>query len=285
MSHTPPLLSLIVAVYNKPENLRLVLAACARQSFREFELIVADDGSGPAVRALIEEARKEMPFPISHLWHEDSGWRKNVMLNNAIRASETDYCVFIDGDCLPARHFLLDHWEEREPGKVLLGRRVETSERWTREINADRIASGAFERMEWRDWADMFAGRSLRVEDGLRIRSALVRRVLLRNVRGMLGANFSVAREDLIAVNGFDERYDGPGCGEDSDLQFRLGLAGVAGKSLRNLAVLYHLRHPLTRVSDACWDRFEAVKRTTEPRCQMGLRHLDGPDPAGEINL
>lgn len=280
MSRNSPLLSLIIAVYNKPENLRLVFAACARQSFRNFEIIVADDGSGPEVRTEVETAREEMPFPIRHLWHEDRGWRKNVMLNKAIRGAETGYCVFIDGDCLPSRHFLQDHWEQRETHRVLLGRRVETSERWTREISGERIAGGAFERMERKDWADMFAGRSLRVEDGLRIRSALLRRVLLRNVRGMLGANFSVAKEDLIAVNGFDERYDGPGCGEDSDLQFRLELAGVTGKSLRNLAVLYHLHHPLTRVSDACWDRFEAVKRTTEPRCQKGLIHLDGPDPA-----
>lgn len=283
MSQKSPRLSLIIAVYNKPENLHLVLAACTRQSFRDFEIIVADDGSGPEVRAVLDRMRLEMPFPIRHLWHEDRGWRKNVMLNNAIRAAETGYCVFIDGDCLPSQHFLLDHWNEREKGRVLLGRRVETSERWTQEINAERIGSGAFEKMDRRDWTDMFAGRSLRVEDGLRIRSAFLRRLLLRNVRGMLGANFSVAREDLIAVNGFDERYDGPGCGEDSDLQFRLGLAGVTGKSLRNLAVLYHLRHPLTRVSDACWDRFEAVKRTSEPRCQMGLHHLDEPDPARPI--
>ena len=279
MSRISPLLSLIIAVYNKPENLRLVLAACARQSFRDFEIIVADDGSGPEIRAVVQKGKSELPVPIRHLWHEDRGWRKNVMLNNAIRAADTGYCVFIDGDCIPSRHFLLDHWNEREKGRVLLGRRVETSERWTREISEERIASGAFERMDRKDWADMFAGRSLRVEDGLRIRSAFLRRILLRTVRGMLGANFSVAKEDLIAVNGFDERYDGPGCGEDSDLQFRLGWAGVTGRSLRNLAVLYHLRHPLTRVSDACWDRFEAVKRTTEPRCQMGLIHLDGPDP------
>jgi glycosyltransferase involved in cell wall biosynthesis len=280
VNRTPPLLSLIIAVYNKPENLRLVLAACARQEFGAFEIIVADDGSGPEVHAVVRRAQSELAFPLRHLWHEDLGWRKNVVLNSAIRAATTDYCVFIDGDCLPSRHFLLDHWNEREAGRVLLGRRVETSERWTREINEERVASGAFERMEGRDWADMLAGRSLRVEDGLRIRSAFLRRILLRNVRGMLGANFSVAKEDLVAVNGFDEKYDGPGCGEDSDIQFRLGLIGVTGKSLRNLAVMYHLRHPLTRVSDACWDRFEAVKRTTEPRCRMGLVHLEGPDPA-----
>jgi glycosyltransferase involved in cell wall biosynthesis len=276
---TTPLLSLIVAVYNKPENLRLVLEAIARQSFRSFELIIADDGSGPEVREVADAARPAFPVPLTHLWHEDRGWRKNVMLNNAIRAARTDYCVFIDGDCLVSEHFLLDHWNEREAGRVCLGRRVETSERWTREISLAQVRSGAFERMTRKEWADMLRGRSLRVEDGVRIRSAMLRRLLLRNVRGMLGANFSAWKHDLVAINGFDEKYDGPGCGEDSDVQFRLGLIGVTGKSLRNLAVMYHLHHGLTKVSDPCWDRFQAVMRSTEPRCRMGLVHLDGPDP------
>ena len=103
--------------------------------------------------------------------------------------------------------------------------------------------------------------------------SHIVRKLLLRNVSGMLGSNFSAAKKDLVAINGFDELYDGPGCGEDSDVQYRLSLIGVTGKSLRNLAIQYHIWHPLTNVSDACWDRFEMVKKTIEPRCRTGLVH------------
>ena len=117
----------------------------------------------------------------------------------------------------------------------------------------------------------MLRGKSLRVEDGLRIRSALLRTILLRSARGMLGANFSAWKRDLVAINGFDELYDGPGCGEDSDVQYRLSLIGVRGRSLRNLAVQYHLWHPRTAVSDACWDRFQEVKKTQEARCVYGL--------------
>jgi glycosyltransferase involved in cell wall biosynthesis len=264
-------LSLIIAVYNKPKNLRFVLAACARQSFTDCEVIVADDGSGEEIRTVIADAQSRYAFPIIHLWHEDRGWRKNTMLNTAIRASHTEYLVFIDGDCLPGKHFLRDHWNEREPGKVLLGRRVETSERWSRALTIESIGSGRFERYGMREWLDGFAGRSLRVEDGIRIPSRFLRKLLLRNVRGMLGSNFSVARADLVAINGFDELYDGPGCGEDSDVQFRLSLNGITGKSLRNLAIQYHIWHPRTGVSDACWDRFEMVKKTANPRCAVGL--------------
>ena len=266
-----PKITLVISVYNKPEVLRLVLAACSRQSFSDFEIIVADDGSGPAVRDVVAEARGVSLHPIVHLWHEDKGWRKNVMLNNAIRASRGEHLVFIDGDCLPSRHFLADHWNEREGHCVLLGRRVETSERWSKGLTIRAVETGEFEKVGAREILDGLTGRSLRVEDGIRMPNRFIRRLLLRTVRGMLGSNFSVAREDLVAINGFDELYDGPGCGEDSDVQYRLSLAGVSGKSLRNLAIQYHVWHPRTRVSDACWDRFEMIKMTREPRCMAGL--------------
>jgi len=274
-----PDLSLIIAVYNKPENLRLVFAALERQSFRNFEVLLADDGSGPALLEVIDAAKTRGAFPLTHLWHEDRGWRKNTMLNNAIRAATTDYLVFIDGDCLPSRHFLLDHWSERKHGRVLLGRRVETSERWSEELTIEKVRSGEFERFGWKEFSDMLRGKSLRVEDGVRIRSAILRTILLRSARGMLGANFSAWKRDLEAINGFDELYDGPGCGEDSDVQYRLSLIGVRGKSLRNLAVEYHIWHPRMAVSDASWDRFEAVKKTANARCVHGLQRPD--EPAG----
>lgn len=271
----PQRLSLIVAVYNKPEVLRLVLAACSRQSLKDFEILVADDGSGQAVAQVIDEARRRWPLAIAHLWHEDRGWRKNTMLNNAIRSAGTDYLVFIDGDCIPGRDFLLDHWNQREERRVLLGRRVETSKRWSATFTEERVLNGLFERYGWNEWMDGLRGDALRIEDGIRMPPAWLRRILLRNVRGMLGSNFSIAKQHLVAVNGFDELYDGPGCGEDSDIQYRLSLAGIAGKSLRNLAIQYHVWHPLTKGSDACWNRFEMVKRTTEARCRVGLETLE----------
>ena len=271
----PPSVSLVIAVYNKPDVLRFVLAACARQSWKDFDVIVADDGSGPGVEQVVVEARERWSLPLTHLWHADDGWRKNTMLNNAIRTARAEYLVFIDGDCIPGRDFLLDHWRRRAPRKVLLGRRVETSRRWSEALTLDRITGGAFEHYGWKEWRDGLRGDALRIEDGIRIRPAWLRRLLLRNVRGMLGSNFSVAKEHLAAINGFDECYRGPGCGEDSDVQYRLSLIGITGASLRNLAIQYHVWHQLTKGSDACWERFERVKTTREPRCRMGLEKLE----------
>jgi glycosyltransferase involved in cell wall biosynthesis len=267
-----PALSLSVAVYNKAEHLRLVLAGCARQSFRDFEVIVADDGSGPEVRDAVAAARERYGLPIVHLWHEDRGWRKNSMLNNAIRAARADLIVFIDGDCIPSRHFLRDHHTQWQPGHVLLGRRVETSARWSSALTIDAVETGRFEHLGWQEIRDGMAGRSLRVEDGIRIPSRLLRTLLLRRVHGMLGSNFSAAKADLEAINGFDELYDGPGCGEDSDIEYRLSLIGIRGKSIRNLAILYHLYHPATAVSNTCWERFQRVKASAQARCIHGLQ-------------
>ena len=268
-------LSLIISVYNKPEILRYVLAACARQSFSDFEVIIGDDGSGPAIRQVVEEARSSYSFPLTHLWHEDLGWRKNVMLNNCIRTATGTHLVFIDGDCLPSRHFLADHWNNRQEQKTLLGRRVMTSRRWSEGLTLDQIRDGSFEKIGFRELIESFRGELSHMEEGIRIASPFFRKILRRKAKGMLGSNFSVAKGHLVAVNGFDELYDGPGCGEDTDIEYRLSLIGVTGASLRNLAIQFHVYHPWTKTSQACWDRFhKIVKGTTDPRCKMGLEKL-----------
>lgn len=278
--HNPrPALSLIISVYNKADILRFVLAACARQSFRDFEVIVADDGSRQEVKDVVREAVAEYPFRILHLWQEDLGWRKNIILNNAIREANGTHLVFIDGDCIPSRHFLLDHWNAREAGKVLLGRRVEMGRSWSESLTLREIRNGQFERLGWQGLLDSFRKELKRFGDGVRIPNRALRFVFrLDTPRPMLGSNFSASRNDIEAVNGFDELYDGPGCGEDSDIEYRLSLIGITGKSLRNLAIQFHVWHPGTKTSQASWDRFHTiVKRSSNPRCEAGLEKPGRP--------
>lgn len=264
-------ISLIIAVYNKPENLKLILAACGRQTFRNFEVIIADDGSGPSIAEVVRDALHMYKFPIKHLWHEDKGWRKNVMLNEAIRAAKSDYLTFIDGDCVPHGRFLEDHFTEREEKKVLCGRRAEMSERWSKRLTLEFIESGAFEHMGMAEWLDGIAGKSGNIEEGLRINSKLLRNIFHRKSRGILGSNFSIYKKDLEAINGFDELYNGPGRGEDTDIQFRLELIGVGCKSLRHKAIQFHIYHPLTIQSQMCSQYFEEVRQKSEFWCEHGL--------------
>lgn len=263
-------LSLVIAVYNNAAALRCIFAALLRQTLKSFEVVIADDGSGKGIADAVNEAKRQMPFRIKHLWHADKGWRKNTMLNDAIRDSGTEYLVFIDGDCIPSEHFLEDHYTHREKGNVLLGRRVEHGKRWADSLSIDKIASGEFERYSFADLFDALTGSSARLEHGIRVTNPLLRSFAEKST-GMLGSNFSTFKEHLLAVNGFDESYDGPGFGEDTDLFYRLNLIGIKGKSLRNLGVQYHVWHPLTKVPDRNRRRFEETVRKGEPFCRNGL--------------
>ena len=85
-----PTASVIFTTYNQPEWLEKVLLGFAAQDRHDFEVIVADDGSGEPTRERIERLRPGLPFPLRHLWQEDDGFRKCEALNGAIAASTAD---------------------------------------------------------------------------------------------------------------------------------------------------------------------------------------------------
>lgn len=266
-----PHISLIISVYNKPVQLRFIFAACSRQTFKDFEIVVADDGSGQEVKEVIDEARVTYEFPIHHIWQEDLLWRKNMILNKAITASSADYLVFIDGDCIPHRKFLEDHWNNREEKTLVGGRRAEMSERWSRKVSLETIMNGEFERIGVREWIDGLSHRAVAVEAGLRFQNSFLQSTFHSRTRGLLGSNFSIEKKHLETINGFDEEYDGPGCGEDSDIEFRLSLIGVKHKLLRHLAIQFHMYHPSTKASAKSLERFQEAGRTKKIRCEKGL--------------
>jgi glycosyltransferase involved in cell wall biosynthesis len=272
MIHTPQV-SLVIAVYNNATALQFIFAALGRQSFKKFEVIIADDGSGKEIADVVNEAKRIYPFRIKHLWQADKGWRKNAMLNYAIEESSTEYIVFIDGDCIPAEHFLLDHFEQRQKRKVLLGRRVEHGKRWAESLSMEKIRSGEFERYRTYDLVDALKGNSVRLEHGVRIINSFLRNLAGKST-GILGCNFSTFKEHLVAVNGFDESYDGPGVGEDTDIFYRLNLIGVTGKLIRNLAIQYHIWHPFTNVLDRNRERFIEMQFSGKAECNNGLRKI-----------
>ena len=265
-------LSVIVAVYGAVRYLEFVFAALGRQSFRDFEVIIADDGSGAEMKEMIARTRARAPYSIVHLWQEDDGFRKNVMLNKGVEAAQTGYLVFIDGDCVPHREFLSDHWTNRGDSAVLCGRRVNFSRQITERLTVDDISSGSIEKLSPRVLIDGLLARSSNLEDAVRIENAFVRRLLHRNKARILGCNFSLERSLLEQVNGFDEDYRAPGLGEDSDIAFRLSLVGARFRTLRYLAVLYHLYHPLTSVGPENLCLYERAVRANNPVCANGLR-------------
>ena len=268
-------LTLIIAVYNAVRYLEYIFAALQRQSMMDFEVIVADDGSGPDIKSLVDRSRRHVSFPILHLWQPDEGFKKNAMLNKAITASETEYLVFIDGDCVPHHHFIKDHWIHRKENSLLCGRRVNFSKQVADKLTVDDFRTGRFETMSLNILFDGFMARSSNLEDAIRIESPVLRRILHRNKARILGCNFSTHKRLLEQVNGFNEEYQAPGLGEDSDIAFRVELVGARLATLRYLAVLYHLYHPVTVVGEVNKRIFERVIAAREAVCRRGLKYLD----------
>jgi cellulose synthase/poly-beta-1,6-N-acetylglucosamine synthase-like glycosyltransferase len=267
-------LSLIVTVYNAVRYLEFILLALSRQTMHDFEVIIADDGSGSEIAELVERYKSSSAVPIKHIRHEDKGFRKNAILNKAVIASETDYLVFIDGDCLPHHKFLQDHWSNRALNTVLCGRRVNFSSKITDKLDYECIRSGNYEKITLYHLYDGLMARSSNLEEAIRIENIKIRRILHRNKASLLGCNFSVEKKMLESINGFNEDYKAPGLGEDSDIAYRLSLKGARFAPLRYLAVLYHLYHPRTVVGEKNKQIYGRTIASNNPICNNGLTKL-----------
>ncbi len=264
--------SLIISFYKKIDYLRLVLAGLKIQSEKSFEIIIADDGSPEEMFEEIQNLLNEMPMPAAHIWQEDKGFRKNKALNKAIQVTSSDYLIFIDGDCVPHSHFVEEHLRYAQKGTALTGRRVNLSEKFTNKLTQEMIENNFLETHTGALIFDGLFGKSLDVEKGFYFKSKTLRSIFNKKKRGILGCNFSLFKEDLLNINGFDERYEAPSLGEDSDVQVRLEFNGVKIKSLNNIAVEYHLYHRLLPRPPKNLFLFEKVKQERNPRTKYGIR-------------
>src|SRR5215469_6181154 len=235
------LISLIVATYNREDALAAVLRSLSRQTDRDFELLIADDGSGTATARVITEWAERLPVPLKHVWHPDRGFRLAEIRNRAIRASEGQYCVFLDGDCITRSDFVAAHRRLAEPGWFVTGNRILLSGELT-----ERILRVGLEPEQWRlaEWLAERAHRHVnRFSPLLDLPLGKLRRLQARRWRGARGSNMGFWRADLDTVDGFDAAYSGWGR-EDSDIFVRMIRANVLRKDGRFATGVLHLWHP-----------------------------------------
>ena len=246
----------------------MVFASLEAQIFKNFEVIICDDGSKPEVVERIRAYMKSSPLAIQHLWHEDLGFRKNRMLNQGIRNAKSDYLIFVDADCVLHPKFIFDHVEHKVAGVVLAGRRVDLTPSITRALSRDRVRSGFLQRNFWWIFFAILWMKDNNAPKGIYFNSPFWLRLANRKARGIVGCNFSVHKQVLLAINGFDMRYEGPGIGEDSDIEFRLRLNGVVIKPFTHKAIQYHLYHRLLKrasVNDEIFDQVRASGKSATP--------------------
>lgn len=256
----PPSLSVIISTYNQPAWLEKTLWGYEVQTCKDFELIVADDGSGDETRAVLERLTPQLSYPVKHVWHPDEGFRKCTVLNQAIVASSADYLLFSDGDCIPRSDFVETHRTERRPGRFLSNGYYKLSMEFSQKITREDILSG-----------NCFDIRWLR-EHGLpktfknnKFTAKGLKRWLLNHFTPAgatwNGHGASGWRVDILAANGFDERMQYGG--EDRELGERLVNRGIRGKQIRYSTVCLHLDHSRGYVSQQEIEKNDALRRHT----------------------
>jgi glycosyltransferase involved in cell wall biosynthesis len=233
-------IAVIVPTYNRPDALAAVLEGYAAQDDRDFELIVADDGSKPDTRAAVEAFQQRAPFPVKHVWQEDKGFRLAAVRNRAVAATGADYILFTDGDCIPPPWFVAAHRRLAERGHFLSGNRILLSESFTRELLEAKLPVQRWGAWQW--LGARLRGRINRWMPLLQLPDGPYRKRARQHWEGVKTCNMSIWRDDLVKVNGVDESFSGWGL-EDSDLVVRLYRAGVRHKSARFAAPVFHLWH------------------------------------------
>jgi glycosyltransferase involved in cell wall biosynthesis len=239
--------SIIVPTYNRPDKLNLCLMSLSKQSILPDEVLIADDGSGAETLRVIEQFKnsKYCRFALKHIWQEDDGFRKPAIINKTVRNATGDYLMFIDGDCIAHKHFIRSHLAYSEPGTILGGKRVDLGKRFSeRLLRKQQPINKLTIELMW----DSLINDSRKIEESLQIQNPLLRNLLHRDRiydDGIWGCNFSIHKELFYAINGCDEDFL-DGSIEDNDLGIRVINYGGKVKSVRALAIVFHLWHPLS---------------------------------------
>ena len=243
------MISILLATYNWPQALKLCLESLETQSDRDFEIIIADDGSTDSTKEVINTFQAQSSISITHLWQEDQGFRKTKILNQAIEHARGDYLVFLDGDCIVQPDFVAQHRALSQKGFLVTGSRVLLNEQLTQEL----ITSGHWD-------YNIFKSKLLKYRLTNQINKYWPLKMKLGNGywreykkfvwRRIKGCNMACWKADAKAIDGFDETMTGWGH-EDADFVFRLQHDKIKRKSGSWATEVLHLFHKIQDQSKA----------------------------------
>ena len=272
-----PRISLVISTYNRPDALAAVVQGCFAQTDSNFEIIIADDGSGAATRECVQALIERSPVPMQHIWQPDDGFRLAMARNRGTLAASGEYMVFLDGDCIPQRDFIAQHRKLAQKGYLVTGSRILLSEAFTARILAEQIDLPAL-------------GTAAKLGFRLRGHMNKVLQVMLRlpdvgrakhrfSWRRIKGCNLGMWRADLETINGFDEGFRGWGH-EDSDLVVRMFNAGINRKDGAFATEVFHLWHREAQRDQATSNRHLVLERAAN-KSYLASQGLHSPsDPS-----
>ena len=252
-----PAISVVISTYNAEAWLEKVLYGFQYQDFKDFELVIADDGSRKETKDLIDLMTSVVSYPIVHVWQEDQGFQKSRILNKAIVASQGDYIVMTDGDCIPRKDFLFVHAAHMEPGYFLSGGYFMLPMDISKAITKQDIQQG--------NCFDLLWLKSLGLKNSFKNNKLSAKGFLAYFLNKATptnaswnGHNASGFKADILKVNGFDERMQYGG--QDRELGERLFNAGIKSKQLRYSAVVVHLDHKRGYKNQESIDKNRAIR-------------------------
>ncbi|WP_229505003.1 glycosyltransferase family 2 protein [Massilia mucilaginosa] len=264
------LISIVIATYNRPDALEAVVQACFAQSDRQFEIIIADDGSGEPTRACVARLQQRATVPLLHVWQPDQGFRLAMARNQGILASRGEYIVLLDGDCIPQRDFVARHRALAQAGCMVTGSRILLDDAFTQRVLADKRdlhTLGLADKLALRARGHLNKALQLLVKlpDLGRVRTRF-------SWRRIKGCNMAAWRSDIDTVNGFDQSFEGWGH-EDADFVVRLHNAGIKRKDGAFATEVFHLWHRENARDEASSNRALVRQRAAE-RTVRALRGL-----------
>jgi GT2 family glycosyltransferase len=235
--------SLIISVYTNTTALKAVLDSLKNQTFRDFEIVISEDGESTVMNDFISSYPFDNPW--QHLTQEDLGWRKNRALNRAILAAQSDQLVFIDGDCILHKRFMEMHLRYAGQTRILAGKRIKLNESLSNDLLQQKYSPEEVQSYLLKNFSQLKKMGFRFQEEGIFIDPDRLLGFVpcLRKMTQLKGCNMSFSRKAILTINGFDEDYTKPAIGEDIDLVWRFEKAGYHLFSLRNLAVQFHLNH------------------------------------------
>jgi len=255
-------ISVIISTYNSPLWLEKVLWGFECQTYKDFEVIIADDGSGETTEKLISQFKNSKTMDIIHVWHEDNGFQKCQILNKALLVANSAYLIFTDGDCIPRKDFIEQHISRAQKGFFLSGGAVRLPMETSKLIKRENIISGDAFNLSWliKHGLPKKYFKNLKLISSSHITNLLNK--LTPSSATWNGGNSSGWKEDLISINGFDERMEYGG--EDRELGERLFNNGIKSKQIRYSAICIHLDHQRSYKTNESLEKNLAIRKNTK---------------------
>ncbi len=245
--------SVIIAIYKDIEALELIFDSLSYQTYKNFEVLIAEDGQSEVVKDFLELSRIKYNFDILHTTQEDKGVRKSKSQNNAIRESTGEYLIFIDGDCILYSNFIESHFALSGEKNIVTGRRVNVGPKYSAWLRDKTISSLLLEKKFLQKYLDIKedAKTERHSEEGFNIKpNGLIHKLIMalrRKELSMLGCNMSFYKKAILEINGFDEGLGNSAMAGDTDLTWRfkgLGYKMISARYIANEFHLYHKRSP-----------------------------------------